>query len=136
MSLCDCRSGDLSIGRQEWRADAVRVDVDGCEPGGMYHRREVALAGAPLEDPCPWPPDAVLDPAKEAALGRHDMLQERVLPAGPQDTPDFGHDPARVGDCAQQQAGDNGIHGLIIEIDSIAGHAADLDVDAAPGRTI
>jgi hypothetical protein len=102
----------------------------------MYHRREVALAGAPLEDPCPWPPDAVLDPAKEAALGRHDMLQERVLPAGPQDTPDFGHDPAWVGDCAQQQAGDNGIHGLIIEIDSIAGHAADLDVDAAPGRTI
>jgi hypothetical protein len=64
------------------------------------------------------------------------MLQERVLPAGPQHTPDFGHDPAWVGDCAQQQAGDNGIHGLIIEIDSIAGHAADLDVDAAPGRTI
>src|SRR5207302_1399769 len=61
LSLCDCRSGDLSIGRQEWRAEAVLVDLDGREPGGTYHRREVALAGAPLEDPCPRPPDAVPD---------------------------------------------------------------------------
>ena len=135
LSLCDCRSGDLSVGREEWRAKAVLVDLDGREPGGTYHGREVALARAPIENPCPRPRDAVLDPAKEAGLGRRDMLQECVPPAGPQDTPDFGHDAVRVGDGAQEQAGDNGIDALIIEIDSIAGHGADLDIDAAPCRT-
>ena len=92
LSLCDCRSGDLSVGREEWRAKAVLVDLDGREPGGTYHRREVALAGTTLEDPCPWLPDGMLDSAQQATFRRHDMLQERVPPAGSQDTPDFAHD--------------------------------------------
>jgi hypothetical protein len=73
------------------------VDLDGREPGGAYHGGEVALAGATLEDPSPWPPDGALDPSKGSAVGRHDVLQEGVSPARPQNTPDFADDLPGIG---------------------------------------
>jgi hypothetical protein len=63
------------------------------------------------------------------------VLQESVPPAGPQNTPDFADDLPGIGDRAQQKAGDDGIHRLVIEVDCIAGYAADLDVDTAADRT-
>ena len=99
------------------------VDLDGCEPGGAYHGCEVALAGATLEDPGPRPSEGVLDPSKEGACGRRDVLQEGVAPAGPQNTPDFAHDPPGIGNRAQHKARDDGSCRLVIEVDSIGGSA-------------
>ena len=41
---CDGRSGYLCVGRDEWRAQAVLVDLDRREPGSGYDSRDVALA--------------------------------------------------------------------------------------------
>jgi hypothetical protein len=110
------------------------VDLDRCEPGGAYHGGEVALAGATLEDPGPRPPEGVLDPSKEGAGGRRGVLQEGVAPAGPQNTPDFADDLPGIGNRAQQKAEDDGIHRLVIEVDCIAGYAADLE--SMPQRAV
>ena len=83
------------------------VDLDRREPGVAYHDGEVALAGATLEDPSPWPPDGALDPSKESAAGRHRVLQEGVPPAGPQNMPDFADDLPGIGNRAQQKARDD-----------------------------
>ena len=77
----------------------------------------------------------MLDAAKKGVLRRTYMLQEGVLPARSQNAPDFSHDPLRIGDRAQEQAGDHSIGRLIVEVDGVAGDGADLDIDAVSGGT-